>query len=155
MGANPGKYPRRTFTCLLLIMGSLLAGCGSSSSEPGGNATPQKAASPSPAASDEAVASGSANSVTMKLIAFKPGKIEVAAGSEVTWTQTDAGFHTVTSGTVAQDAGGVTRTPDGKFTSERLATGKIFSFKFDQPGTYPYYCDIHPATMRGEVTVKG
>lgn len=155
MGANPGKYPRRTLACLLLIMGSLLAACGSGSSEPADTATPEEESSSSPAASTDEADSGSANSVTMKLIAFKPGELEVAAGSEVTWTQTDAGFHTVTSGTVEQGGSGVTRSPDGKFSSEMLATDKTFSFKFDQPGTYPYYCDIHPATMRGEVTVKG
>ena len=26
---------------------------------------------------------------------------------------------------------------------------------FDQPGTYSYYCAIHPATMRGRVQESG
>ena len=91
----------------------------------------------------------------MKLIQFKPATLEVAAGTEVAWTQSDAGFHTVTSGTVEQGTGGVTPRPDGKFDSSRLATDQTFSFTFDEPGAYAYYCSVHPATMRGEVRVRG
>lgn len=94
------------------------------------------------------------NTVTMRLIAFKPGNLTVDAGATVTWKQTDAGFHTVTSGTVAQGAAFVTEEPDGKFDSGEIAKGKTFEFTFNEPGTYPYFCTIHPATMRGEVTVK-
>jgi plastocyanin len=94
-----------------------------------------------------------ANAVTMKLIAFKPDSLTVAAGSSVTWTQTDPGFHTVTSGTVEQGTGGVTEKPDGRFDSGQLATGKTFAFTFAEPGTYSYYCSVHPATMRGSVRV--
>jgi plastocyanin len=91
--------------------------------------------------------------VTMKLIAFKPDAITVAAGTAVTWKQTDPGFHTVTSGTVEQGTGGVTEKPDGAFDSGQLATGKTFSFTFTTPGTYSYFCSVHPATMRGSVQV--
>ena len=75
------------------------------------------------------------------------------AGTTVTWTQEDAGVHTVTSGTVVQGTGGVTEKPDGTFDSGSIATGNTFEFTFDQAGTYTYFCYIHPATMRGEVRV--
>ena len=92
-------------------------------------------------------------SVTAQLIAFKPEKLTVEPGTTVTWTQKDPGVHTVTSGTVEQGTGGVTETPDGTFDSGDLTTGKTFEFTFDQPGTYSYFCRIHPATMRGSVQV--
>ena len=91
--------------------------------------------------------------VTMKLIAFQPESISVDAGTSVTWKQTDPGVHTVTSGTVDQGTGGVTEKPDGTFDSGNLATGKTFSFTFAEPGTYSYFCAVHPATMRGRVQV--
>ena len=91
--------------------------------------------------------------VTMKLIAFKPESIAVDAGQSVTWKQTDPGVHTVTSGSVEQGSGGVTEKPDGTFDSGNLETNKTFSFTFDEPGTYTYFCSVHPATMRGQVQV--
>ncbi len=96
----------------------------------------------------------SGKTVTMKLIALAPERITVAAGSSVTWRQEDAGVHTVTSGTVTQEAGGVRDAPDGRFDSGEIATGKTFQHTFADPGTYPYFCGIHPATMRGVVTVN-
>lgn len=95
-----------------------------------------------------------ANTVTMRLIAFKPGDLTVDAGTTVTWKQTDAGAHTVTSGTVAQGGAGVTEEPDGTFDSGEIAKGETFEFTFEEPGTYPYFCTIHPATMRGEIRVR-
>ncbi len=101
----------------------------------------------------EASAPGT-DAVTMELIAFKPQTLTVAAGATVTWTQKDAGVHTVTSGTVEQGGGGVTKAPDGRFDSGELATAETFTFTFAQPGTYSYFCAVHPATMRGEVRVS-
>lgn len=66
----------------------------------------------------------------------------------------DAGAHTITSGTVEQGGAGVTEVPDGTFKSGEIATSDTYEFTFDKPGTYPYFCEIHPATMRGEVKVR-
>lgn len=128
---------------MLCALFGLLVACGGPRELVAGKGKPSKEAS------------GSGAAVTMKLIQFKPATLQVAAGAEVAWTQTDAGFHTVTSGTVQQGTGGVTPSPDGRFDSSRLATDQTFSFTFDEPGAYPYYCSIHPATMRGEVRVRG
>ncbi|HEX2274258.1 MAG TPA: plastocyanin/azurin family copper-binding protein [Acidimicrobiales bacterium] len=114
----------------------LLGACGGGSGESGGEA---------------AVAPPSA--VALQLIAFKPETVTVDAGATVTWMQKDPGVHTVTSGTVEQGGSGVSTLPDGRFDSGQIATGATFSFTFDQPGTYPYFCSVHPATMRGEVRV--
>jgi plastocyanin len=91
--------------------------------------------------------------VTIKLISFRPGTLTVAPGTTVTWKNTDASAHTVTSGTVQQGGAGVTTKPDGGFDST-LAKDKTFSHTFDKPGTYSYFCNIHPATMRGEIVVR-
>jgi plastocyanin len=128
-----------------------MAACGGAGDEPAADKV--SAAEPPVPASVTHAGHGSANAVEMRLIQFQPKQITLAAGTEVTWTQSDAGFHTVTSGTVEQAGGGVTAEPDGKFRSERLATGESFKFTFDQPGTYAYFCEIHPATMTGEVIV--
>ena len=58
------------------------------------------------------------------------------------------------AGTVEQGAGDVNESADGTFASGTLATDKTFEFEFAEPGTYPYFCEIHPATMRGEITVR-
>ena len=49
--------------------------------------------------------------------------------------------------------GGVAKLPDGRFDSGLIETNKSFSFTFSEAGTFPYFCTLHPATMRGEVRV--
>lgn len=132
----------RMFLAVFLVVGVL----GACSTSDDGSADGAEA--------DEDTESGSPNTVAMELIAYNPEDLEVAAGTEVTWTQGDAGFHTVTSGTVEQGGAGVTVSPDGIFDSGDIETDDSFSFTFDEPGTFPYYCEIHPATMRGEVSVS-
>jgi plastocyanin len=130
-----------------------LAACGSSGSSASDTSSSGSTASTTaPEASGTDAASG--DTVNIKLIAYKPGTLSVAAGSSVTWHQMDPGVHTVTAGTVTQTGGTATTHPDGTFDSGELATGKSFTEKFDTPGTYTYFCKIHPATMHGEITVK-
>jgi plastocyanin len=82
------------------------------------------------------------NAVTIDNFAFGPATITVPAGTTVTWTNQDDEPHTVTS------------TADPKsFKSAALDTGDHFSFTFDKPGTYQYFCEIHPH-MTGTVVVK-
>ena len=101
---------------------------------------------------DDAGGSGD-REVVLELVAFSPEQLEVDAGTTVTWKQRDPGSHTVTSGTVEQGASGVTQRPDGRFDSGRLATDETFEHTFTEPGTYSYFCSLHPATMRGEIRV--
>jgi len=86
---------------------------------------------------------GAAN-VTIKLFQYQPGRIQVKAGTTVTWLNEDEIFHTVTA-VAPEQKGGFDASLDGK--------GKSFSFTFSQPGTYPYYCDRHEH-MRGEIEVR-
>jgi plastocyanin len=127
------------------ILGPALAGLALVASACGGGDSEGSAA---PAAAE------GGQTVALKLIAFKPERLSVAVGSAVTWKNEDASEHTVTSGTVNQSAGGVTTSVDNKFESGSLKQNASFSFTFTAPGTYAYFCKIHPATMRGEITVK-
>jgi plastocyanin len=88
---------------------------------------------------------------------FEPVKIVVAQGDTVTWTVTQAVGepHTVTSGTPSDaDKGSVF---DSQHDDPGLTllkdNGGTFSFTFSAPGTYPYYCVVHPTLMTGEVVV--
>ncbi len=75
---------------------------------------------------------------------FSPTPVKVALGSRVTWTNGDDILHTVTSG--------LPDTPDQKFNGEMNGQGTSFTFSFDTPGTYSYFCNRHNG-MRGEVVV--
>ncbi len=71
---------------------------------------------------------------------FMPGDLTVAAGTTVTWVNHDDVPHTV-------------RTMDGAIKSKALDTDDKFSMTFDKPGTYEYFCSIHPK-MTAKVVVK-
>jgi plastocyanin len=79
------------------------------------------------------------NAVTIKNFSFGQ-PVTVAAGSTVTWHNSDGEPHTVVSG-------------DGLFRSAALDTGESFSFKFTKAGTFKYVCTIHPR-MVSTVMVK-
>ncbi|HEY1605899.1 MAG TPA: cupredoxin family copper-binding protein [Allosphingosinicella sp.] len=73
---------------------------------------------------------------------FGPQALTVAAGTTVTWVNQDDIPHTVVS------------TDGGKsFRSKVLDTGDRFSFTFARPGSFGYFCSIHPH-MVGKVVVK-
>ncbi len=79
-------------------------------------------------------------SVTIDNFNFTPQTLTISVGTTVTWTNRDDVPHTVTS-------------DDKKFKSRALDTDEGFSHTFSAPGTYGYYCSIHPH-MRGKVVVK-
>ena len=97
--------------------------------------------------------SGDGRTITIKLIAFTPTRIEVPAGGTVTWRHDDVATHTVTSGRVEQAGGTATAKPDGTFESGNLSKGQEFEFTFAEPGEFPFYCAVHPATMTGVIAV--
>jgi plastocyanin len=71
---------------------------------------------------------------------FMPHDITVAPGTTVTWVNQDDIPHTVAS-------------TNDLFKSKALDTDDKFSFTFDKPGTYEYYCSIHPK-MTANVIVQ-
>ncbi|SHO45619.1 putative blue (Type 1) copper domain protein [Nitrosotalea sinensis] len=79
---------------------------------------------------------------------FTPNVLNVKTGTTVTFVNTDATGHTVTSVKPG------TTDPDGIFDSGLLTAKKnTFSFKFDKPGTYEYICSVH-THMHGTIIVS-
>lgn len=83
--------------------------------------------------------------VTVQLFQFRPGQIEVKAGTRLTWTNQDDITHTVTSGTPEQR--------DGRFEVPLDGRGATGGVRLTEPGVYPYFCSRHQS-MRGEIRVK-
>lgn len=71
---------------------------------------------------------------------FKAPTLTVKPGTTVTWTNGDDIPHTVVSKT-------------GVFRSKVLDTGDRFSFTFAKPGSFGYFCSLHPH-MTGTIIVK-
>ena len=70
---------------------------------------------------------------------FDPGNDLVPPGTTLTWTNTGQVTHTVTS-------------DDQIFDSGDLAPGQTFSTTLQDPGTYWYFCAVHPF-MRARIVV--
>jgi len=77
--------------------------------------------------------------VVVDSFSFAPATTAVPIGSTITWTNRDDVPHNIVS-------------TEQKFKSPVLDTDETFSHTFDAPGTYKYYCSIHPK-MTGEVVV--
>jgi plastocyanin len=82
-----------------------------------------------------------ATTVVIANLAFDPAAVTVPTGTTVAWTNDDAVPHTVTS-------------TDGAFDSGIFDPGGSFSFTFNEPGSFPYVCQLHPQ-MQGTVTAEG
>ncbi len=122
---------------LIVGLAAGLAACGDD--DDGGATDETTAATEGGAATTAAAPAGEGNQVVIADFTFDPGDLEVAAGTEVTWENTDGVAHRIAS-------------DDGSFDSEDLATGDTFSAPFDTAGEYPYICGIHPS-MTGTITV--
>jgi plastocyanin len=73
------------------------------------------------------------SSVEVKIdnFSFAPTALTVRVGTQITWTNRDDIPHTVVE--------------DNKtFKSKVLDTDEKFTFTASKPGTYNYYCSIHP-----------
>jgi len=79
---------------------------------------------------------------------FVPDILTVSKGTTVTWTNGDSTLHTVTSGSPESGNSGT----GTEFDSSYLAAGKTFQHQFSIPGTFDYYCTLHPY-MKGKVVV--
>jgi plastocyanin len=91
------------------------------------------------AAPTRAVARGP-NEIGIDNFQFTPPALSITKGTRVTWINDDDVPHIIASA-------------KGQFApSPLLDTNQKFSYSFDKPGTYPYYCSLHPK-MQGTVTV--
>ena len=71
---------------------------------------------------------------------FTPNTVTIAVGSTVHWTNKDDIPHNVVS-------------EDKSFKSKVMDTDEQFSYTFTKPGTYTYFCSIHPK-MTGKIIVQ-
>jgi plastocyanin len=151
---TPRVSPRTLLAPLLVAAALAFAACGDDDDETaepsGGAAAPTETETEAPAegggdqsAGDNAPApSGDAvraEKVEIVEFTYEPDPVTIEAGGKVTWINRDAAPHTATA-------------DDGSFDTETLEEGKLKSETFKQPGTYPYFCEIHP-DMRGTVEV--
>jgi len=80
-----------------------------------------------------------AHDIVLDNFTFQPGTATVPVGTTITWTNHDDVPHTIMS-------------TERKFKSPVLDTDGQFSHQFDVPGSYKYFCSIHPK-MTGEIVV--
>jgi plastocyanin len=128
------------------LVGLLAAGCAgiSQASPPASPPTPVPPAAlatvvPTAGATPSSQAA-SGPQVTIDNFSFTPAVITVPAGSMVTWSNHDDTPHTVTAS-------------DKSFGSTAILPNTQFSQTFDTPGTYSYFCSIHPF-MTAKVIVQ-
>ena len=63
----------------------------------------------------------------------------------VIWLNEDSAFHSVTSGSYEE--------PTDLFDSGHMDPYGIFTYTFEKPGMYPYFCTLHP-WMAGNVKAE-
>ena len=87
---------------------------------------------------------------------YDPPTIIISVGDTVTWFNDDREGHTVTSGKGSGRFGWMSDDygqADGLFHSERFLPTDSWSYKFEEKGTFRYFCTIHP-WMEGIVLVE-
>jgi plastocyanin len=81
------------------------------------------------------------NEIVIKDFHFDPQVLTVRSGEKITWTNRDDEPHTVVS-------------VEKQFKkSSPLDTDQEFTITAGAPGTYTYYCSVHPK-MTGTIVVK-
>lgn len=82
------------------------------------------------------------NEVAMSSVAFYPNNLTVKVGTTIKWTNSalDGIDHTATATNNAFDSG-------------ILKPGAGHTVTLTAPGTYPYFCALHPDQMRGTIRV--
>jgi len=81
-----------------------------------------------------------ADTVVASECAFVPTVVRVSVGREITWLNKDPVAHTFTG--VARSWGDL----------KEYQQGESVAYKFDKPGVFPYFCELHPG-MVGAVVV--
>lgn len=71
------------------------------------------------------------NEVNIDNFSFTPPTLTIPVGTRVTWINHDDVPHIIMN-------------TDKRFVSPVLDTDERFSYTFTSPGTYTYYCSIHP-----------
>ena len=81
------------------------------------------------------------NKIEIKDFMFNPPKITVKSGQTITWVNRDEEPHTIVS-------------VEKQFKkSQALDTNEEFTITSGKPGTYTYFCSVHPK-MTGTIVVE-
>src|SRR5271154_71617 len=119
----------RSFAFVFTLMPFVIFyGCSGTTSST--SATPASTTIMPPA---ENAAPAQPNTVMIDNFTFEPANLTVSVGTTVTWINHDDIPHTATSSADPR-----------VFNSGPLDTDAKFSFTFNTPGTYPYFCAVHP-----------
>lgn len=136
--------PRHLAPLVVAVAAIALSGCG------GGGATDTTDATTAGTADTaEAAGNGATEAtVTIETFNFQPDPLVVHADTSITFVNEDAIDHTVTAGTRENP------TPDS-FDGELPQKGATFELTLDEPGTYDYFCRIHPGPgMTASIVVQ-
>ena len=76
---------------------------------------------------------------------YIPSVITIKQGEKVVWSNDDVAFHSITSG--------LYDSPTDLFDSGHLDPQQQFTVRFDEKGTFDYFCTLHP-WMAGQVVVE-
>jgi plastocyanin len=98
-------------------------------------------ASPIPISADVARQSDDERGVAISAFTFEPAVLDINVGESVTWVNTDGVPHTSTAAL-------------NHLWGHLLTSADAFTYTFDTPGTYAYFCEMHPA-MVGSINVVG
>ena len=103
---------------------------------------PQPAPEPSPESKTAKVSipQGSATQTVDEY--YLPSTVSINTSDTIIWQNDDDGFHTSTS------------VEGGIFDSGLFGPGETFSFQFNKPGNFDYFCVVHP-WMTGSISVTG
>jgi plastocyanin len=88
---------------------------------------------------EEGTPAAASHEVMIDNFSFSPAAASVPIGTTITWTNHDDMPHNIVSS-------------EQRFKSAVLDTDEQFSYRFDVPGAYQYFCSIHP-TMVGRIVV--
>ena len=124
---------KRIIPLLLFVPAAMFAGCTQKIDE-----APAMKAAAAPAEK----ASGPAQEIVIDNFTFAPAKVTIAPGTRVEWINHDDVPHTATS----------TSKPK-RFDTGTLDTDGKYAHVFTEPGTYNYFCAVHPK-MTGQIIVK-
>lgn len=138
------------FLAALVALSLGLAACGDSGSDstseaetaPPASEDTTETAGETESTESEAAPSGEASKsekVDIVEFTYQPDPVVVQAGGKVIWQNQDTAPHTATADDDSWDTGTIEK-------------GKIGSETFKEPGTFTYFCEIHP-TMHGTVEV--
>ena len=134
-------YRSPNLMALAVVMSLLVvvAGCTEGN---GRGASSQGMTNNGPSKMDHMTPPEAAQQIKIDNFTFDPPTLTIAAGTKVTWINRDDVPHTATS----------TAKPKS-FDSGTLDTDQQFSHVFTKPGTYDYFCAVHPK-MTGQIIVK-